>query len=168
VDPGEECDPASVVVAWPCAGSPSQAPLSAPEKPYTAGEATQCLPTCRYDRTACSYCGDGVRDDTAPVDGGIVIAAEWCDGDAFDEDRLVETFGNLCPDEDQRPSVGCGADCRSFEELDAPTRCCVRDLATCPSVADDVQCCQAYLHPDAEPCTEFFDGEIVRRVCGDG
>lgn len=160
----EECDPkpGGFVEGQQCDE------LESMFKPYTSGMTITCGGDCRYDRTTCGYCGDGTRDDMAFVDVGVSIPPEWCDGDTFDPDRLLEQYSdNWCDGRPgERPNVGCGDDCRSFiERWPEEDRCCLKKSETCPAVGVDLRCCYEYDHPDEEPCEEFFEGMTIRRVC---
>lgn len=140
VDEGEECDYAdqSSIDAFAdprqCAGSDDEtvAPLSSPTKPFSSGSTTLCRTDCRWDRSGCGFCGDGVQDDSIPVQDGVSTAPEWCDGERFDPLRLEAEFGPLCPDPAQRPAVTCGANCQSFDPIN--DGCCLRRNAACPDL----------------------------------
>ncbi len=140
IDEGEECDMGAaggLGTARPCGGtnlgSPDEIPpLPSPtSKDYTSGQTTTCRTDCRYDRSGCGFCGDGVQDGAIPVQQGDDSAAEWCDGVQFDPERLATVFGPLCDDPaSQRPSVSCGDDCQSFTTI--ANGCCLRRNAACP------------------------------------
>ena len=171
-DEGEECDPnaeGGLVQPRECAGAGNMEPLEPirPEKPYTYGSTVRCKDDCRYDRTQCSFCGDGVRDDgTELVDFGVMAPAEWCDGDSFDEARLEDVFGaSLCTDPAERVNAGCGPGCRSFIDRLDEALCCLKKSETCPNVGESTRCCYEYDHPGDPPCEEFFEGMTIRRVC---
>jgi hypothetical protein len=171
LEEGEECDPGAMgdlVIPRPCAGSEELEPLPSVDKPYSSGETVTCGDGCRYDRTQCNYCGDGVRDEPLPVDfNGVMSPAEWCDGDSIDEDRLFAEYGdNFCFGvAGERPNAGCGEDCRSFVDRTDIARCCRRRSEDCPTVGATIRCCYEYDHPDEAPCQEFFEGMIVQRLC---
>lgn len=138
VDEGEECDYANnggFATERPCAGSVDEEvpPLASPNKPYASGTSSLCGTDCRWDRSGCGFCGDGVRDDSTPVQGGVSSPPEWCDDEKFDDVRLASEFGVLCQDNpDARPAVTCGDDCQSFVEVD--NGCCLRANASCPEL----------------------------------
>lgn len=191
VDEGEECDYNNVggfATERPCAGSPDEEvpPLSAPTKPFRSGSTTVCREDCRWDRSGCGFCGDGVQDDGIPLQEGVSSPPEWCDGERFSDPRLITEFGPLCNDpETQRPAVTCGDDCRSFIEID--NGCCLRHNAACPDSGigkpggaggdDDggtdgdgpppVPCCWAVANPDGgDPCYNSFESDGgLRRLC---
>jgi hypothetical protein len=168
VEGEEECDPepGGFVTVRPCAGADETEPLEPITKPYASGNSTRC-DGCRYNRTQCGFCGDGVLDDgTEPVDFGVYAPAEWCDGDQFDQERLDMEFGTAwCTDDGQRVNAGCESDCRSFIDRTDVALCCLKKSETCPAVGVDIRCCYEYDHPDEEPCEEFFEGMTIRRVC---
>ena len=169
IGPNEECDPGGMnggglVIPRECAGSDDVEPLEPVGKPYASGATVRCEDDCRYDRTQCGFCGDGTRDVTEYVDFGIQAPIEWCDGDNFDDARIMEEYGE-CANEDARANVGCGDDCRSFVDRTDVAQCCLRKSATCPPVGDDLKCCYEYDHPEEEPCEEYFEGMTIRRVC---
>jgi hypothetical protein len=164
---GEECDPSAMgglVIPRACAGAGELPPLEPLGKPYTSGDTVRCNDDCRYDRTQCGFCGDGTRDVMEYVDFGILAPTEWCDGDNFDEQRIIEEYGT-CADDGARPNVGCAAGCRGFVDRTDVAQCCLRKGATCPAVGDTIRCCAEYDHPEEEPCEEFFEGMTIRRVC---
>lgn len=138
IDEGEECDDGNgggFATERPCAGSVDDKipPLSSPTKPFASGTTSVCGEDCRWDRTGCGFCGDGIRDDSTPVQGGDSSPPEWCDGEKFDDTRLASEFGVLCQDNpESRPAVTCGADCQSFVEVD--NGCCLRANANCPEL----------------------------------
>lgn len=175
VDEGEECDYENVggfASERPCAGSVDDEvePLSSPDKPFVSGSTTVCRTDCRWDRSGCGFCGDGVRDDALPVQEAVSSAVEWCDGEIFDDGRLIEVFGNLCDDpEHERPAVACGDDCRSFVAID--NGCCLRHNAACPEgemgePPSGLPCCWAVSHPGEDPCYTSFEADgSARRLC---
>ena len=178
LDEGEECDYADQdsinAFADPrqCAGSVDDAvePLSSPFKPFVSGSTTLCRTDCRWDRSGCGFCGDGVRDDPLPLQEAVSSPAEWCDGEQFDDARLGEVFGNLCDDPlNERPAVACGNDCRSFVEID--NGCCLKHNTACPEsgLGDEPQglpCCWAVAHPGDDPCYTSFEADgSARRLC---
>jgi hypothetical protein len=167
LDEDEECDPnqmGDLVIPRQCAGSDEVDPLEPVDKPYASGETVRCKDECRYDRTQCGFCGDGTRDKGIYVDFEVLGPPEWCDGDNYDDDLIVEQFGR-CEDETTRKNVGCGVDCRSFVDRTDIAQCCRRKSEACPAVGDATRCCYEYDHPDEEPCQELFEGMVVRRVC---
>ena len=156
----EECGepPGGVTIEPPCAGIAS----SVPGIPYGSGIA-RCA-QCRWDRTECSYCGNGTRDDALSLyEGGPISPEEWCDADQFDHVKLAELYGSACErlHPGSRPNVRCAPGCYDFIEptLDEP-QCCVRSGATCPGPEASFECCFAHEHPDdPEPCEEYSKHE---------
>ncbi len=173
VDEGEECDPKALgelVQPRNCAGSDDMEPLEPirPEKPYTSGATVRCKnDECRWDRTQCGFCGDGTLDDGSElVDFGVMGFPEWCDGDSFDQARLDSFFGEaLCTDAGERVNAGCAADCRSFIDRREIAPCCRKRSEVCPQGGETIRCCYEYDHPGEQPCEEFFEGTMIRRVC---
>lgn len=175
LDPGEECDYANVgglATERLCAGSVDDEvpPLSSPFKPFSSGTTTQCRTDCRYDRSGCGFCGDGIRDDSIPVQDGVGSPPEWCDAQRFDNERLLDEYGPLCPDQvNARPNVVCGDDCQSFIKID--DGCCLRHNAACPESGiggepQGLQCCYGLAHPDEEPCYSSFEADgSIRNLC---
>ncbi len=185
VDDGEECDYNSgnggFVTPRECAGSnlgtvneipPLASPI--PGKPYTSGQTSLCRTDCRFERVGCGFCGDGVRDDAIAVQNGVTVAAEWCDGDSFDDNRLLEVLGPLCDDPiTSRPNVVCGDDCRSFDELAGG--CCLRRNASCPDSGipggggpedDELRCCHEFAFPDEADCyNNISANDQIVRLC---
>ncbi len=139
IDEGEECDPKAsgdLIAARPCGGvnlgTPDEIPpLPSPtSKPYVSGETSQCGLDCRWVRSGCGYCGDGVQDEGILLEDGVNSSPEWCDDRQFDSERLATVFGPLCDDPAVRPSVACGDDCQSF--ISIANGCCLRRNAACP------------------------------------
>ena len=197
-DLGEECDPGETLTLStprPCAGdetfpgivSPFQ---GEPPKPFASGTYQQCKDNCTWVRSACSYCGDGVLDDTPlqidPFADANFSQPEECDGDAFSESRLqLSNLWDECtniPDPTEpgevlggvRPNLRCNSMC--IAGGGAPDPCCVRAGEACPSPGTPyaeagLKCCYEYLHADEvaagdDPCeTVFTGGMIGLRVC---
>lgn len=184
VDAGEECDPkdpGTDLLEDPpaCAGDEATAPLPTPAgKPYASGEYVSCDPTtCFWNRTACTYCGDGIVDAPLPVDwAGHVASAEVCDGDAIPEAALDDDDLDMCAaiSADLRPNVVCDARCGGVEEpppLDGELEandCCIRAHAPCPTPGSALaeagyRCCYEYAHPEAIAAGEDACGVRVQR-----
>ena len=184
VDEGEECDPGNLGdlgTTRPCGGAnlgteDEISPLPSPTKPFTSGQTSLCRPDCRFDRSGCGFCGDGVQDDSVPVQDGLSSPPEWCDEERFDPARLDSEFGPLCDNPDtERPNVTCGDDCRSFVKID--DGCCLRRNAACPGSGpgdsagdtdgEELGCCFGFAHPeDDRPCYESFQSDgSIRQLC---
>jgi hypothetical protein len=182
---GEECDPSdtpSLAQTRQCAGDGMSPGIASPfpgdpPKPYASGTYQQCRENCKWNRSTCSYCGDGVLDVTPLLVDQFGDAnpsqPEECDGDAFSQARLeLSTRWEVCttienPHEPGtfldgvRPNLGCNATCRAG--AGSPT-CCVRAGEACPSpgtayaeavleengLENDppLKCCWEYLHAD--------------------
>ncbi|MEM6294305.1 MAG: hypothetical protein AAGA54_23730, partial [Myxococcota bacterium] len=179
LDEGEECDPnidADFVTPRECGGSNLGTeneipPLASPNKPFTSGTTTLCRDDCTYERAGCGFCGDGVRDDSIPLQNGVTVAPEWCDGLRFDQGRLDSEFGELCNgNAELRPSVRCGDDCYSFDKI--ADGCCLRRNSPSPydddgSLPDDeLPCCFGLTFPDQEPTYSSFEANgAIRILC---
>jgi len=165
---GEECDD-NMQMDWFSSedGTQQCTEIAAPAisgKGYSTGTVERCI-NCQWDRSGCSFCGDGERDPAFSTGiGGWMVPAEWCDGDAFDPDRLAER--GECPEAGQQPNVECDSNCLSIRAREGQPNCCLKALQTCPGPADDIRCCYEYSHPDEDPCeiTQFKSGEF-RREC---
>ena len=155
----EECDEgpysgarALETEAVECVGLPSGDTLT----PYGSGTTRYCTATCFYDRTPCSYCGNGSADDTldlAPsISGQVATAsAEDCDGDEFRPSFKAET----CPGEVELNAT-CGEDCRIVPRSDPP--CCLPRGKDC----GDTPCCHEFTHPgELFHCLNPLTGEPV-------
>lgn len=162
---GEECDPGIGVPEDMIVDSTSCTALEPlGEKPYASGTVVDCSDDCVFNRIGCSYCGDGVRDEATSIDGDLMVSAEWCDGDEFDEQRLLEVKGNVCPDPRERPNVACAESCKGFIDR-AGDGCCIKKGETCPLDNEPTKCCYAYAHPGEDPCEVFTSGGEVRVLC---
>ena len=174
LDEGEECDyniGADFVTPRECSGTEGTPPLASPTKPFASGTTSLCRSDCTYERAGCGFCGDGVRDDSIPLQNGVTVAPEWCDGLRFDQDRLNSEFGELCNgDAELRPSVACGDDCRSFVEI--ANGCCLRRNS--PSPYDDdgslpdgtLPCCYGITFPEEDPIYPSFEANgAIRILC---
>jgi len=174
IDEGEECDAdvGGLAAERLCGGSIDEEvpPLPSSTKPYSSGTTSVCREDCRWDRSGCGFCGDGVQDDAIPLLHGGSTTPEWCDGDRFDPDRLDSEFGPLCEDPaNERPAVACGDDCQSFVEID--NGCCLKRNAACPESGigepiEGKQCCWGLTHPGEDPCYSSFEADgSIRRLC---
>jgi hypothetical protein len=171
IDAGEECDPnASLDVLTQ--GKPTCAELESPypNRPYTDGFPGSCRDDCRWERTTCSYCGNGELDDTAFIDlERTTVKPEVCDGHDFDHVTVESDLSaSLCTraDPDWRPIVRCEPDCFDFEPIQ-PESCCVKQNRACPADDADVQCCFASENPDAlePPCQLLYIGSVGFEAC---
>lgn len=168
LDEGEECDGSAdePTPTRACGGGELESPAG---KAYVSGESSACGDDCRYDRSACSFCGDGVRDEDVVRDLGLPPTSEWCDGSSFDADRLEELFGiSSCPGGgEERWNAGCSDDCLGFvQRWPEEPRCCRKKGAACPDAQSEIRCCAEYELPANEnPCESFFEGKTLRRVC---
>ncbi len=163
LDEGEECDPNLDQLTM---GKPNCTDLVSPRgpsQPYTAGQPGTCRSDCRWERTGCSYCGNGRVDRDTPIDfEGNLEVNEWCDGSDFDVNALnKELAGTACSQVDSsfRPIVECADDCLDFLELDLAQPCCIKTGAACPDPDSPVRCCYEVDNPNstAEPCQVIFD-----------
>ena len=152
LDPAEA--PGGFVAPYPCAGNAELAPLHSPypEKPYTFGIAVACLERCKFDRSSCRYCGDGVQDGPLQVSIGdtprVDSLPELCDGDEFDPDALADAQP-ICAELGAQANVACNADCLGVTPRDGDLCCVSRGLA-CPTEDDGLRCCHEYAHPEIE------------------
>jgi len=170
----EECDvgPSGGAVAERlCAGSelgaedPQPALRPGPDgEPYASGTSTRCNADCTYDRSACSYCGNGVIDPARPLSltSDLLSRVEVCDGDEMDRDylndRAAEIDGYVLCDVGLRHIATCADDCRSATILQ--NGCCVLAEHACPVEGDALQCCHAFDHAELENhCTELVTPE---------
>jgi hypothetical protein len=175
LDEGEECDFMDVgglVTGRQCAGTDDLDPLEPPnpQVPYASGVTTRCTESCRFDRRACTYCGNGVLDDARLVDLDLEFMSEpeACDGEVFDLEGLQAAFGDMCFEEelDMRPNVGCDESCRGYVQRPEAPSCCVRKNMPCNHpLTEFYGCCYAYENPDEDPCEERFHSMGIQYVC---
>ena len=190
VDPGEECDPndfcdsdddcgptqfcnfetSRCVYQDGFAGTLACSALEVTadlDKPaYSQGSVTDdhCLDNCKFDRTRCNFCGDGVLDkseyfDWGPPETRVGRPGEICDGDQADADELEDYCQSICT---QTPTVlqlscffQCSDSCDGFENPDLvpmnpdPVEdlgCCLKQGETC-GVAQAFPCCWELANP---------------------
>jgi len=175
LDVGEECDP-NLGLDELTMGKPDCTELPSPygdALPYSAGVPGSCRDDCRWERTTCSYCGNGeIENGDYDIDfDGTMATPEWCDGNDFDrrtlEDELADSVCTVA-NADLRPIVECASNCLDFIPLDLPQPCCVKTGAACPSDDSPVRCCYAEENPNStvDPCQVVFDTELnVFDVC---
>ncbi len=128
---------------------------------YVSGLASDCTESCKFDRQHCSFCGDeevdGSYEDLGP-NGTFTQAPEVCDGEAVDEEALVEYCQDLCTSGNGtlltlRCEFLCEEDCSGFAEVEyedpvaESAACCVPGGERC-DVEDGFPCCWALDHPD--------------------
>jgi hypothetical protein len=182
VDPPlEECDPyeAAGDVTQPiyCSEIPSKL-----TKPFSYGVVLACLGDCTYDRSACSFCGDGEVDgpttprSTPHDDGAPLMLAEKCDGNAADPGELTAYCRKRCTGHDVGGIVldcnyDCAENCLSFEDVpDEELYCCVPPGESCPGQGGQFRCCweldPANEGSDLDPCTlQSTGGDVWAWVC---
>lgn len=131
-----------------------------PELPYASGMSTRCTASCFYDRSTCSYCGNGSAEDSWPLapefagQDGVYSFAENCDGD----DLSAEFLATAGCQPGTEPNVVCQSDCQSTTPRGGAS-CCVSAGSPCD---DPALCCHAYAHPgDTFHCENPLTGEPV-------
>lgn len=177
VDPPlEECDPydpaGDITQTLYCSEIPSGYP-----KPFSYGVILSCLADCEYDRSPCSFCGDGQLDGpTTPRSGaGPRMLGEKCDGDRADPGALLSYCRERCAHSELSPVVldcnfDCAENCLGFEDVpDEELDCCVPSGGQCPSQEGDFKCCSELEpgndDPDHMPCVPQWDGSEETWVC---
>lgn len=159
LESGEECDPGIVPFAeFPCAGGhaadgtdhPALSAVPPETEPFTSGTVRACLSDCRFDRSECTFCGNG------EIEGEIDIAfsaaqprertiAEVCDGDLLDP-RADKVLAG-CP-AGTLANVTCASNCVDVVPRATGPACCVPPLGPCPEPGEP-PCCHEILHPDS-------------------
>jgi hypothetical protein len=181
VDPPlEECDPfeaaGDITQTIYCSEVPSPYP-----KPFSYGVIVSCLGECRYDRTNCSFCGDGEIDGpttprSAPrKEGDPRMLAEKCDGDAAEAGALTAYCRKRCTGTEVGSLVldcnfECAENCLAFEDVpDEELDCCVPPAETCPPDGSDYKCCWELVPENADsgdlPCIPHWVGNEMFSVC---
>ncbi|MBC8068831.1 MAG: hypothetical protein IAG13_10905 [Deltaproteobacteria bacterium] len=171
LDEGEECDPnadvGGIVSSRTCAGAdPLQSPYL--DLPFASGVAAICLDDCRYDRSGCSYCGNGAAEDSkqtalSPLQVITMTAPEACDGEYVRDAALVGDFAACFtdPDLDGKSNTTANAECAPgchelVPRVDAPL-CCLKTGEDCPAEGAAARCCHEYTDPEAEQhCSDPF------------
>jgi hypothetical protein len=157
-DEGEECDPGDlggIGLERNCdqLKSPYQ------DQPYSFGQTISCLDDCTYDRTECSYCGNGKLETNGalvslPSQPSTMSRPEKCDGENFDLDELSQQYP--CGDE-AVGNVECSDNCLDFVRRDMGPECCLPRGADCPADGDFPRCCHEFSAPDVEEhCSDPF------------
>ena len=130
-------------------------------KGYVQGQVTHsnCTDTCQFSRNSCSFCGDGILDDSyldhGPQGKPALQGAEQCDGAAIDSDFLSDSCKQICgmSNLELRCDFECVDKCGAITiPSDAEeARCCVPGGASCDL---DIPCCFKLDHPE-----EVGDGD---------
>ena len=168
---GEECDPKADYMGFKQPQACAEL-TTYPNKPYTSGQTTQCLPDkCVWYRGPCGFCGDNKADDPQILDINFpdrLSPRESCDG----KDVQLEDLTSYCQDRGCPNSicaVKCLDTCDGFVE-EAEARCCQPAGSDCPSPGQD-PCCSAYdngldnLYAPEACVTKSFPGMFEKRVC---
>jgi hypothetical protein len=201
LDPGEECDPnrrcesdedceiglSCDPATMRCVGQGGILPVTqCPDLPVTAdfkkvsyatGVVTQedCKADCSFDRSSCSYCGDGELDP-GYNDAGSAQSPEVCDGTAKDPDEFDDFCKLSCfenPDAVDFAvaclNASCKSNCSGFVFLDPPPPpdpdpvedlgCCLKAGESCAG-NPPFPCCWALEHDEDDPeagCDPVFN-----------
>jgi hypothetical protein len=164
VDIGEECDPAaadidSIAAEQGCVGL--DAPYS--HLPYWSGKTWRCMADCTWDRRDCGFCKNGDLDGALPIgitdeQSDLLSLPEWCEGDEFDEARLIAESSEACLQQNAVRNYACAANCLDYVERDGP-ECCLYRGAACPAAGSELRCCHEYAHPTADRhCADSVSG----------
>lgn len=140
---------------------------------YGSGESRCDSENCRWERSNCSYCGNGQVDDGEPLridahNDALIAPPEWCDGVGFSKVALeayASEHGFECP-LSQRPNVGCVAigtpgACYGFVARDDGQSCCMLANELYPGDEAGLRCCWEYDHPGEQP----WHTSGVNRLC---
>ncbi|WAS95708.1 hypothetical protein [Nannocystis punicea] len=186
VDANEECDTAlgDADEDILCTGLPSPYGGS---RPYGGGKTRKCTAGCRWDRSDCNYCGNGMLEDSEEIAvdfaGQVKHVAEKCDLDAEGNTLADKTASRqFCQEEvcggnfAVECAVGCTADCQGFVRVNGDEdTCCTAKGADCPysplpphDLVDDREpCCWAVAHPSEDPvdsCQTYTNDEQLTFV----
>jgi hypothetical protein len=161
VDPGEECDCGGMGTNCSGAQLANSTCTSLPSpngSPYAGGALACNSPaSCSFNKTACTYCGDGVRNGGESCDGGD-IAGQTCQGLGFSGGGALGCNGDcsfntggcqniVCGDGQCQPgedSCGCPSDCADDPNTCSPCQCGAKGGPICYCDAFCVQagdCC---------------------------
>ncbi len=153
---------------------------------YSSGTISGCSQQCLYGRNECGFCGDGVLDgpysDFVAPTGSANFAAEICDGQAADPDKLAAYCRPLCleapfdPNASVRCDFECQDGCKGFElpddispgEVDpASLACCLGPGSRCEGEGvPDLPCCAAPDKPKDEVCV-WSNTPPMAKICPD-
>lgn len=202
----EECEPAQICVTdsdciagGTCDGQTGTcldgqmgsrldcAVLHGPLGPYVSGsvDVGDCTSQCRFDRSACSYCGDGALDgayEEATQGGSILQPAEACELAASGPDPVADSnqldayckqvcSGGSGTTLAVRCKYSCADGCSGFDEQHwentEAAGCCVLGGEECD--VGGLPCCWALDHPDEDPaqaCNDNVgDGQAIVPRC---
>lgn len=157
VDPGEECDDGDVPIRHSCIG------IDSPHQGLDYGGGNAVCVACRWDRSACSFCGNGTREDDAKqveTDPVTYAMHEACDGNEFE-------LGNLSTGqcaEGTRLNLVCTAVCEAEQRPGEP-QCCVVSGAICDPDDADRPCCSGYPPNDDGPACVVDPNGVVPPFC---
>ena len=165
--------PFGILPFTPCWTLPLTADgLAAAKDAYTDGVVTQenCTDVCKFDRSSCSFCGDGVLDSGYDdLGGGGFLTpqpGETCDGDAKNQSAYTDFCKDACFDNPDVVSLdvaclaaSCNDGCSGFgfdgvpEEPDPvdDLGCCLKSHENCGG-NPPFPCCFELEHPDEEGC----------------
>jgi hypothetical protein len=158
VDAEEECDFEFAISPMPmlvdCAD------ISVPGRPstnYEPGGMPTCRSDCRWDRSTCNLCGNGLLDDQIidPITEGPINAAERCDGDLFDLLDRFDRCRSACGQEGRDCNVTCGDGCLEIQIDPTDSSCCV--LPDYPRSASDPCCCEPIVGEPPSYCSGMLD-----------
>lgn len=140
VDAGEECDCGNqgVTCTGPQLANKTCGSLPSPKgTPYAGGNLACNSPnSCSYNKAACTYCGDGVRNGGESCDGGD-LAGQSCAGLGFNGGGTLSCTGDcafntgackniVCGDgqcQAGEDSCGCPSDCQDDPGSCSPCEC---------------------------------------------
>jgi hypothetical protein len=167
VDPGEECDFEFEAIATTPIGCDDIPVPGRPNQFYEPGGNPSCTSECRWNRSTCTLCGNGQLDDQIidPNTGSLIIAAERCDGDAFDLAERFDRCEAACGEPGRDCNATCGEGCFDIRIDPANAACCVRPGH--PRSSIDPCCCEL---PDSERlpyCDDELDESLGTPTCPD-
>ena len=162
-----------------CAFYPSKV-IGDRDKPYTSGTIERCTDECFFGRNNCGFCGDGELDGAYtdlvwPGGEAVPFAAEVCDGEEADPDKLHDHCRPLCTSEALNGDVllgcnfECNAGCNDFAEVNdianpEGLNCCL--AAGSPCVTDEEEAANFPGVPNL-PCCSWLDNPtwLAERRC---
>lgn len=160
VEPDEECDYLVLDEVAMLSNEASCDEIEVPGRPgtfYEPGSTATCRSDCRWDRSTCNLCGNGLLDDQIidPNTGGPINAPERCDGEEFDLADRFDRCEAACGVPGRDCKVACGQGCLDIRIDPEDSGCCV--LPDYARSSSSPCCCELPVGDVPGYCSGTFD-----------